>query len=70
MHEPWRVGLLQRLCIRIGGDEINAADALGNHVVDRVAATATDADDGDIGRVAGNGGARRLGHRLILFLNS
>src|SRR5690606_14250284 len=37
----------QGLGIRVGNDEVDALEASGDHVVDSVAAAATDAEDGD-----------------------
>jgi hypothetical protein len=34
----------ERLRIGVGGDEFNAADAFANHVLDGIAAGATDAE--------------------------
>jgi hypothetical protein len=42
-----RVGELQGLHVGVGGDELNALDARGDHAVDRVVAAAADADDLD-----------------------
>src|SRR5690606_14786482 len=42
-----RFDLLQRLCIGVGTDEFHAFDVVAHHVIDRVAAATTDADDLD-----------------------
>jgi hypothetical protein len=44
-----RGGALQCLCVGIGADEIDAGKTLEDHVFDRVAAAAADADDLDDG---------------------
>src|SRR5690606_540228 len=42
-----RFDLLQRLCVGVGTDEFHAFDVVAHHVIDRVAAATTDADDLD-----------------------
>ena len=45
----FRLGLRDRLCICIGDDKIDAFQILADHVVDRIAAGATDANNGNTG---------------------
>ena len=46
----------QRLCIRVGHDEINALEAGIDHIVDRIAATAANTENGDPRLQLGNVG--------------
>ena len=45
----FREGLLKRLRIRVGDNEFDALQSAVDHVVDRVAASAADADYGNAG---------------------
>ena len=53
-----RVGLQERLGVRVAGDELDAHHLGADHPVDGVAATAADADDADQGEVLGVGTQR------------
>ena len=46
------VGVLERLRVGVGADEVDALDVGADHVVDGVAAAAADADDLDDGALA------------------
>ena len=58
-----RVGLQERLGVRVAGDELDAHHLRPDHPVDGVAAAATDADDADQREVLGIGTQR---HRALL----
>ncbi|MBW8844903.1 MAG: hypothetical protein JF607_08035 [Burkholderiales bacterium] len=49
MQQLVGLGTVQRLRVGIGADEFHALNALGDHVVDRVAAATTDPDHLDLG---------------------
>ena len=53
-----RVGLEQRLGVRVAGDELDAHHLGPDHPVDRIAAATADADDADEGEVLGVGTQR------------
>ena len=48
LHLHVRAGAVQCLCIRVGADELHALHALGDHVIDGVAAAATHTDHLDL----------------------
>jgi hypothetical protein len=46
--------LVQGLRIRVDGDKLDILDAFADHVVDRVATAAADADDANLGFFVGS----------------
>jgi len=49
LDQAMRRGLVERLRIGVGADELDALHLAADHVIDRVAATATDTDHLDLG---------------------
>ena len=68
LNDAFGLGHRKRLRIRVGDDEVDALQACRNHVVDRIAAGATDAKDGDARFHLANIGDRQVDGHVCLMI--